>query len=124
MKRISLILSALFVMVAATSSWAVNKETIASNVDSIVAMIESGKDANSIKADSVNPYAFVMEIDGKMLVHPSLTGQSLKEKAPPVYTALLQANPHGIWVQYEWNGKIKHSYVKMTKNNLIVGSGY
>ncbi len=124
MKRISLILSVLRVMVVATGAFAVNKEAISGNVDAIVTLIESGKDTSVLKADSVNPYAFVMEADGKMLVHPSLEGKNLKDAAPPVYTALMQANAEGVWVEYEWKGKTKHTYVKKTTNNLIVGSGY
>jgi hypothetical protein len=34
------------------------------------------------------------------------------------------ATPEGTWVKYEWKGKEKNTYVKKTKGNLIVGSGY
>lgn len=97
---------------------------ISKNVDTIVAGIESGKKVTEYAPDAFEPYAFIMEENGKMLVHPSLTGESLAEKAPPVYQALLAATPEGIWVQYEWKGKTKHTYAKKTKDNLIVGSGY
>lgn len=124
MRRLAVVLCLLGVFCMPMSALATDKAAISSNVDSIVAMIESGKDANAIKPDAFDPYAFIMEADGKMLVHPTLTGESLKEKAPPVYTAVIQASPEGTWVEYEWKGKLKHTYVKTTKSNLIVGSGY
>ena len=124
MRQIALVLCLLGVFCMAMNVSATDEAAISGNVDSIVAMIESGKDANGFKPDAYAPYAFIMEADGKMLVHPTLTGESLKEKALPVYTAITKANPAGAWVEYEWKGKIKHTYVKTTKNNLIVGSGY
>jgi len=125
MKRCTLILSlfaAAFFFVS--SAWAVNEASISKNVDLIVKAIEAGKDVTSIKANDFTPYAFVMQQDGQLIVHPSLAGKSLKQKAPVVYQALLQATPKGVWVEYEWQGKLKHTYAKKTKNNLIVGSGY
>lgn len=124
MKRIALALSVLALFCFATGAMAVDKAAISKNVDEIVAGIESGTDAASFKADSVEPYAFIMQEDGQMLAHPSLTGKSLKEVAGPVYEALLQATPEGVWVEYEWKGKMKHTYAKKTSSNLIVGSGY
>lgn len=87
-------------------------------------LVDGGKDAASYKVDAFTPYAFILEEGGKLIVHPSLAGESLKEKAPPVYEALTKATPEGVWVEYEWKGKTKHTYAKKTKNNLIVGSGY
>ena len=55
--------------------------------------------AASYAPDAFEPYAFIMQEDGKMLVHPSLTGENLMEKAPPVYQALMKANPEGVWVE-------------------------
>ena len=124
MKRIAFVLSLLAVFFLVTGAWAVDKDAISKNVDTIVAAIDGGKDAASYKADAFTPYAFILEEGGKLLVHPSLTGESLKEKAPPVYEALTKATPEGVWVEYEWKGKTKHTYAKKTKNNLIVGSGY
>ncbi len=124
MKRIIFVLLIVAVASIATGALATNKTSISNNVDTIVAMLERGKDATVFKADTFSPYAFIMESNGKMLVHPTLTGESLKEKALPVYTALMQANSEGVWVKYEWEGKLKHTYVKKTKSNLIVGSGY
>lgn len=127
MKRQAILMSLLAVFLFTTGAFAaVDKEAISANVDAIVTMIDSGTDANTIKADDVQPYAFIMEDNGKMLVHPSLIGTdySQEEKLIPIYNALKMASVEGNWVQYEWKGKTKNAYVKKTKNNLIVGSGY
>jgi len=124
MKRFAFVLSLLAVFFLVTGAWAVDKDAISKNVDTIVAAVDGGKDAASYKADAFTPYAFILEEGGKLIVHPSLAGESLKEKAPPVYEALTKATPEGVWVEYEWKGKTKHTYAKKTKNNLIVGSGY
>jgi hypothetical protein len=104
--------------------FAADKEAIQKNVDGIVAAIDGGKAAADFKANDYEPYVFIMEENGNLIVHPSLTGQSLKEKAEPVYNAIIKATPEGIWVDYEWQGAMKHSYVRKTGGNLIVGSGY
>lgn len=124
MKRKAIVVSLVTVLVVATGSWAVDRAAISSNVDKIVAAIDSGKDVTAFKADAYEPYVFIMEEQGKLLVHPTLSGQSLKEKAPPAYAALMQANPQGTWVKYEWQDKEKNTYAKRTNTNLIVGSGY
>lgn len=124
MKRFAFVLSLAAVFFLVTGAWAVDKDAISKNVDTIVAAVDGGKDAASYKADAFTPYAFILEEGGKLIVHPSLAGESLKEKAPPVYEALTKATPEGVWVEYEWKGKTKHTYAKKTKNNLIVGSGY
>lgn len=125
MKKLAVVLSMVSVLFFAASAFAtVDEAAISSAVDTIVAEIESGKAAADFKADAYEPYAFIMEADGKMIVHPSLAGESLAEKAAPVYQALMNATPEGTWVKYEWNGATKHTYAKKTKDNLIVGSGY
>lgn len=127
MKRFAIMMSLLAVCVfASNSSAAVDTTAISTNVDTIVAMIDAGKDANGIQSKDYEPYAFVMEDGGKMLVHPSLNGINYSEKDEllPVYNALKTASADGTWVEYEWQGKIKHAYIKKTQNNLIVGSGY
>ena len=127
MKRYALITLVLFVglSLAAAVFAAVDKAAIQKQVDEIVAAIDGGKKAEDF-ADAAkrDPYVFIMEKGGKLLVHPSLVGQSLKEKAEPVYNECVKATPAGAWVGYVWQGKQKHTYVKMTKNGLIVGSGY
>jgi hypothetical protein len=124
MKRLAVVLSLFVGFFFTNSALAIDESAISTNVNSIVAGLENGTDVMTFSADNYDPYAFIMEEGGKMLVHPSLAGESLKEKAPPVYTALLQANQDGVWIEYEWQGKVKHTYAKKTSNNLIVGSGY
>lgn len=124
MKRFVLVLSVLSLFCFTTSAFAVDEAAISKNVDEIVVGLEGGADITSFTADAYDPYAFIMQEDGQMLVHPTLTGQSLKEAAEPVYQALLQATPDGVWVEYEWKGKMKHTYARKTTTNLIVGSGY
>jgi hypothetical protein len=124
MKRLALVLSLFAVLFVVAGAWAVDKVAISNNVDTIVAGIESGKEITTFKVDAYAPYAFIMEENGTMLVHPTLVGKSLKEAAPPVYDALMNASPEGTWVKYEWKGKEKNTYAKKTKSNLIVGSGY
>ena len=106
------------------NAFAADKAAIQQNVDDIVMAIDGGKLAKDFKADAYTPYAFIMEQSGNLIVHPSLAGQSLKEKAPPVFDAIIKATAAGNWVDYEWKGKQKHSYVKKTASDLIVGSGY
>ena len=103
---------------------AADKAAIKKNVDGIVAGIDGGKNAADYKANDYKPYVFIMQQDGVLVVHPSLAGKSLKEKAAPVYDALMAATAEGTWVDYRWKGKQKHSYVRKTKSGLIVGSGY
>lgn len=125
MKRVAVVLSlGVMLCLAAISFAAVDEAAISKNVDGIVAEMDSGKKATDFTANAYEPYAFIMEESGKLLVHPSLAGESLAEKAPPAYKALLAANPQGVWVEYEWQGKTKHTYARKTKDNLIVGSGY
>jgi hypothetical protein len=104
---------------------AADRDAIKSQVDEVVVAINGG-DAPDKFADAAkkDPYVFIMEASGMMLVHPSLVGKSLKESAEPVYSSLLNATADGVWVDYEWQGKQKHSYVRKTDGGLIVGSGY
>lgn len=127
MKKLSIAMLALiacFVVVA--GALAADKEAIKQQVDEIVVALDEGKTPQDFKdAAKKEPYyVFIMQEDGTLLVHPSLEGQSLKEKAEPVYNALIASTPEGNWVGYEWQGKQKHTYVRTTKNGLIVGSGY
>lgn len=124
MRKVSVVLAFLVVLCLSVSVFAADKAAIGKNVDDIVAAIDGGKSATDFKADGYTPYIFIMEEAGKMIIHPSLAGDSIKEKAGPVYDALVKATPEGVWVDYEWQGKQKHSYVRKTKDGLIVGSGY
>jgi len=127
MKRatiISLVLILGFCLVA--GALAADKDAIKKQVDEIVVSIDSGKKAQDFKDAAQNKpnYVFIMEEGGQMLVHPSLVGQSLKDKAEPVYNECSKATTDGTWVEYEWQGKQKNTYVRKTKDGLIVGSGY
>ena len=128
MKRVTLTCLVLLISVfVATVAFAeADKASIQKQVDEIVAAIDGGKTAADFKdAAKREPYyVFIMEENGNLLVHPSLEGQSLKEKAEVVYNAVVKATTGGTWVEYEWKGKLKHTYVKKTKSGLIVGSGY
>ena len=113
-----------FCLVAGAS--AADEDAIKTQVDDIVAAIDGGKMAEDFSDAAKNEpyYVFIMEEAGKLLVHPTLMGESLKEKAGPVYDALLAATPEGNWVEYMWQEKQKHTYVRKTAGGLIVGSGY
>ncbi len=124
MKKLLVVLSILALCFCTTTAFAVEKETITKNVDAIVAGIDGGKTPTSFGANAYSPYAFIIEESGQMVVHPSLMGKNLKDIAAPIYEAIAKATPEGIWVDYEWKGKIKHTYAKKTQGNLIVASGY
>jgi hypothetical protein len=127
MKRATIISLALilgFCLVA--GAFAADKDAIKKQVDEIVVSIDGGKKAQEFKDAAQNKpsYVFIMKEGGQMLVHPSLVGQSLKDKALPVYNECSKATADGTWVKYEWKGKEKNTYVRKTKDGLIVGSGY
>ena len=128
MRKYALISLVVFVGLALAGAVfaAVDKAAIQKQVDEIVAAIDGGKKAEDFTdaAKRQPSYVFIMEKSGKLLVHPSLAGQNLKEKAEPAYNACVKATPAGVWVDYVWQGSQKHTYVRMTKNGLIVGSGY
>jgi len=124
MKQVSAILVFLVVFFTSAAVFSADKAAIGKNVDDIVVAIDGGKAATDFKAGDYDPYIFIMEEAGKLIVHPSLAGESLKEKAAPVYDALTKATPEGVWVDYEWQGKKKHTYARKTKSGLTVGSGY
>ena len=127
MKRFAIIsLALIFSLCLATGAFAADKDAIKKQVDDIVVAIDGGKTAEDFSSAAQNKpcYVFIMEEGGKLLVHPSLVGQSLKEKAEPVYNECAKATADGIWVDYVWKEKQKHTYVRKTKSGLIVGSGY
>ena len=105
---------------------AADKDAIKAQVDEIVVAIEGGKPASDF-ADAAKRephYVYIMEENGKLLVHPSLAGKSLKEEVKPAYDAVVKATLEGTWVKYEWNKAEKNAYVRKTKTGIIVGSGY
>ncbi len=109
----------------AGAAFAADEAAIKANVDGVATGIDGGEDPAGFKAGDYDPYVFVMEADGGVIVHPSLQGKSLNtDKFRPVYDALVKATPGGVWVEYEWQGAQKKSYVRETAGGLIVGSGY
>ena len=127
MKRATIIsLAFILGLCLATGVFAADKDAIKKQVDTIVVAIDGGKTADDFKSAAQNKpsYVFIMKEGGQMLVHPSLVGQSLKDKALPVYNECSKATADGAWVKYEWKGKEKNTYVRKTKDGLIVGSGY
>ena len=123
MKQILRTLCMVAYFLLATGTMAADKAAIKKNVDDMVAAINNGKTATSYAADAYTPYAFIMEPNGRLIVHPYLAGEYLQEKAAPVYKALQLATTDGTWVTYFWKGAQKETYVRRTKNNLTVGSG-
>lgn len=127
MKRIAIISFTLIVGIfLAAGAFAADKDAIKKQVDDIVMAIDGGKTAQDFMGAAQNKpyYVFIMEENGMLLVHPSLAGKSLKEKAEPVYNECAKATSDGVWVGYIWKEKQKHTYVRKTKSGLIVGSGY
>ena len=124
MKRFMVMLSLVVTVLFAPHAFSADREAISKNVDEVVAAINGGKEAAGFAADAYTPYVFIMEANGKLIVHPKLAGQDLKEKAMPIYQALQAATPAGLWIKYEWDGKEKNTYAKKTKSNLTVASGY
>ena len=127
MKRVTIICFALIVgLCLTTGAFAADKTAIKKQVDDIVMAIDGGKTAEDFKSAAQNKphYVFIMEKEGMLLVHPSLTGQSLKVKAEPVYNECAKATADGVWVDYVWKDKQKHTYVRKCKSGIIVGSGY
>ncbi len=127
MKKYCLIALAIIVSLSLTGIVsAADKDAIKAQVDEIVVAIDGGKMASDF-ADAAKKepyYVYILEEDGKVLVHPSLVGENLKEKAAPAYDAVVMATPEGTWVKYEWKGAEKNAYVRKTKTGAIVGSGY
>jgi len=127
MKRVAIIsLALIFSLCLATGAFSADKDAIKKQVDDIVVAIDGGKTAEDFSSAAQNKpyYVFIMEEGGKLLVHPSLVGKSLKDKAEPVYNECAKATADGVWVGYVWKEKQKHTYVRKTKSGLIVGRGY
>jgi len=127
MKRVAIISLTLIIgLCLATGAFAADKAAIEKQVNDIVIAINGGKMAEDFTSAAQNKpyYVFIMEEDGMLLVHPSLVGESLKEKAEPVYNECAKATAKGVWVSYVWKDNPKNTYVRKTTSGLIVGSGY
>lgn len=124
MKRVLILLSMFATLLFVTQALSADRDAIKKNVDEIVTAIDGGKDPKSFAPDAYTPYAFIMEANGNLIVHPTLAGQDLKVKAMPIFEALKASTPEGLWVTYTWAEKEKNTYTRKTKSNLTVGSGY
>ncbi len=101
------------------------RDIVKRQVDEIVVDIDAGKKPEDFAAAAQkDPYVFIMEGNGVLLVHPTLAGQSLKEKAEPVFNEVVKGTPEGVYVNYEWAGAKKCTYSRKTQSGLIVGCGY
>ena len=129
MKKYLLIMLVVMVGLSLTgvvSAADVDKDAIKAKVDEIAVAIEGGKPASDFAdAAKLEPhYVYIMQEDGKLLVHPAHTGKNLKDVAKVAFDAVAQATMEGGWVKYEWQGAEKNAYVRKTKTGVIVGSGY
>ncbi|MCU0603783.1 MAG: hypothetical protein MUC33_14110 [Desulfobacterales bacterium] len=127
MKKHALVMVVVVAVLAfAAGVSAQDKDAIKKQVDDIVTAIDADKKASDFASAASNKphYVYIMEKGGSLLVHPTLLGKNLKEVVAPAYEAVSKATPGGTWVKYVWQGAEKNAYVRSTKNNLIVGSGY
>jgi hypothetical protein len=111
------------------NGWAADKKEIQkqikSQVDEVVAGIDSGKkvqDFNSF-AKKEPYFVFILEQSGKILLHPFYEGLNMRNISVPALEAVLKGTAEGLWVEYDAFGT-KHAYVRKTKGGLFVGSGY
>ena len=124
-KALTICLAMVIGFCLSTGAMAADEGAIKGNVDGISAGIDGGKAPTDYKPGDYDPYVFIMEKNGTMVVHPKKQGQSLNtDEFKPVYDALVQSTPEGLWVEYEWAGSDKKTYVRITSSGLIVGSGY
>ncbi len=95
MKKYFLIMLVVIVGLALTGVVsAADKDAIKAQVDEIAVAIEGGKPVSDF-ADAAKKqphYVYIIEENGNVLVHPSLVGESLKEKAAVAYDAVIQGN--------------------------------
>ncbi len=127
MKKYSIIMLVAIVSLSLTGVvTAADRGAIETQVNDIVVAINGGKQPTDFASAAQNKpyYVYIMEQSGLLVVHPSLTGKSLKEVAPPVYDAVAQGTPDGKWVKYQWQGAEKNAYVRKTSSGVYVGSGY
>lgn len=70
-------------------------------------------------------YIFIMKEDGELLVHPKK--DTIKTLNSPEYKVifdqLIKATEKGTWVQYQWAGAEKNTFVQRKKDKII-GCGY
>jgi hypothetical protein len=93
-------------------------------VDTIVAAINTGKAATDFKSTDYSPVCIIMNEEGVLIVSQIGSGLNFKRWAHYIYNEIAKGTANGVWVNYPVKGKLKHVYVKKTKNNLFVTSGY
>lgn len=101
-----------------------DKTIIMTNVDAIVAGLNAGKSATDFRATDYSPSCSIMDQGGQLVVHPAFAGMNVKKSVPYIYDEISKGTAEGIWVEYPVRGKLTRSYVKKTRNNLFVSSGY
>jgi len=101
-----------------------DKTIIMTNVDTIVAGLNGGKSAADFKAKDYSPYCSIMDQGGELIVHSAFAGMNVRVSVPYIYDEISKGTAEGIWVEYPVRGKLTRSYVKKTKNDLFVSSGY
>lgn len=125
MKKVALVGLVLFLGIYLPfSAIAADKGAIEKGVSAVVS---SGHfdDAVCKKNAPESLYIFVMEESGKLIVHPKK--DAIKNLNAPkykvIYDELIKASSSGTWVQYQWGGKEKNTFVKKS-GDKIVGCGY
>jgi signal transduction histidine kinase len=125
MKRVALIgLVLFFSLYLPFSAIAADKHAIEKGVSAVVAA--GTFDDATCKANAPESlYIFVMEEGGKLIVHPKKDAiVSLNApKFQVIYDQVIKATPEGTWVQYQWDGKEKNTFVQKS-GDKIVGCGY
>jgi hypothetical protein len=101
-----------------------DKTTIITNVDAIVAGLNAGKSATDFKAKDYSPPCAIMDMGGQLVVHPTFAGMNVRVSVPYIYEEISKGTSEGIWVEFPVRGKLTRFFVKKTKNNLFVSSGY
>ncbi len=101
-----------------------SKTSIENYVTAIVAGINSGKSATDFKSKDFSLFCTIMDEEGELIVHPVFSGMNVKRSAPYIYNEVIKGTVDGIWVDFPVRGRLKISFVKKTKSNLFVSSGY
>ncbi len=125
MKKSVLFSLVLFVgLCFATCGFAADKAAIEKAVSAVATGGAFTDDACKANAPE-GLYIFVMEKDGKLVVHPKKDAikDLSTEKFKVIYDELIKATSDGVWVQYQWGGKEKNTFVQEA-GGKIVGCGY
>lgn len=125
MKKVIVVFSVLVMALAFTTScFAADRAAIEKGVAGVVMAGFFNEKSCKDKAPE-GLYIFIMEENGKLLVHPKK--DAIKDLSSPkykvIYDELIKATEKGVWVQYQWGGKEKNTFVQRKKGK-IVGCGY